>query len=81
MPPKKQGRKKSPIWLHFIERPLLNSSHHEAKCKYCFGKMEKGGPDKYDLLLHKITDQLSLERPSDQKLLRSPKVSLSLWNS
>ncbi|PKY16528.1 hypothetical protein RhiirB3_428931 [Rhizophagus irregularis] len=39
MPPKKQGRKKSPIWLHFIERPLLNSSHHEAKCKYCFGKM------------------------------------------
>lgn len=23
----------------FIEGPLLNSSHHEAKCKYCFGKM------------------------------------------
>jgi hypothetical protein len=39
MPPKKQGRKKGLIWLHFIEGPLLNSSHHEAKCKYCFAKM------------------------------------------
>ncbi|GET01814.1 hypothetical protein RCL_jg7663.t1 [Rhizophagus clarus] len=36
---KKQGRMKSPIWLHFIEKPLLNSSHYEAKCKYCSGKM------------------------------------------
>ena len=40
MPPKKrQGRKKNPVWLHFIEGPLLNSSHHEAQCRYCFGKM------------------------------------------
>ena len=33
------GRKKSLIWFHFIEGPLLNSSHHEAKCKYCSEKM------------------------------------------
>ncbi|CAI2174795.1 14160_t:CDS:2 [Funneliformis geosporum] len=34
-----QGRKKKLIWFHFIEGPKLNSSHHEAKCKYCSGKM------------------------------------------
>jgi hypothetical protein len=39
MPPKKQGRKKTPIWLHFIEGRLLNSSHYEATCKYCSEKM------------------------------------------
>ena len=39
MPPKKQGRRKGPIWLHFIESQLLNSSHHEATCKYCSEKM------------------------------------------
>ncbi|RIA83566.1 hypothetical protein C1645_833644 [Glomus cerebriforme] len=36
MLPKKQGRKKSQIWFHFIEGLLLNSSYHEVKCKYCF---------------------------------------------
>ncbi|CAB4446796.1 unnamed protein product [Rhizophagus irregularis] len=36
---KRQGRKKNPVWLHFIEGPLLNSSHHEAQYRYCFGKM------------------------------------------
>ena len=36
---KKQGRKKGLIWFHFIEGPMINSSHHEAKCKYCFEKM------------------------------------------
>ena len=39
MPSKKQGRKKSLIWIHFIEGPRINSSHHEAECRYCFGKM------------------------------------------
>ena len=36
---KKQGRRKGPIWFHFIEGQLLNSSHHEATCKYCSVKM------------------------------------------
>jgi hypothetical protein len=36
---KKQGRKKNPVWFHFIEDPLLNSSHYKAKCKYCSRKM------------------------------------------
>ena len=36
---KKQGRKKGLIWFHFIEGLMINSSHHEAKCKYCFEKM------------------------------------------
>ena len=36
---KKQGRKKGLIWFHFIEGPMINSSHYEAKCKYCFEKM------------------------------------------
>ena len=35
---KKQGRKKGLIWFHFIEGPMINSSHYEAKCKYCFEK-------------------------------------------
>ena len=39
MTQKKQGRKKGLIWLHFIEGPLLNSSHYEATCKYCSIKM------------------------------------------
>jgi hypothetical protein len=40
MPLKKQGRKRNPVWFYFIEGPLLNSSHHEAKCKYCYVKMD-----------------------------------------
>src|SRR4051794_37480392 len=39
MPPKKQGRKKGLIWLHFIKGQLLNSSHHKVTCKYYSEKM------------------------------------------
>jgi len=35
---KKQGKKKGLIWFYFIEDPMINSSHYEAKCKYCFEK-------------------------------------------
>ncbi|CAB4480398.1 unnamed protein product [Rhizophagus irregularis] len=40
-PKKRRGRKKNPVWLHFIEGQLLNSSHHEAQCRYCTSNMLK----------------------------------------
>ncbi|CAB4383398.1 unnamed protein product [Rhizophagus irregularis] len=50
---KETRQKKNPVWLHFIEGQLLNSSKHEAQCRYCFGKiMGKMGDVLSNMLKH-----------------------------